>query len=54
MPAIKTYSIVICKEPSLPGYIICDKTVQHDFEMAKDAIEGYAAVLVEEGEVIPE
>jgi len=59
----RTYRIVLRKEPegvytaivpSLPGCITWGETVEHALEMAKDAIEGYIAVLQEEGEQIPD
>jgi antitoxin HicB len=59
----RTYRIVLRKEsegtytafvPSLPGCITWGETVEHTLEMTKDAIEGYIAVLIEEGEPIPE
>ena len=59
----KTYRIVLRKEPegtytafvpSLPGCITWGETVELALEMAKDAIEGYIAVLKEEGEQVPD
>ncbi|MBK5271187.1 MAG: type II toxin-antitoxin system HicB family antitoxin [Bacteroidia bacterium] len=59
----KTYRIIMRKEPegaytafvpSLPGCITWGETVEHALEMAKDAIEGYIAVLKEEGEPVPD
>lgn len=59
----RTYRIVLRKEPegvytamvpSLPGCITWGETVEQALEMAKDAIEGYIAVLQEEGEQIPD
>jgi predicted RNase H-like HicB family nuclease len=59
----RTYRIVLRKEPegvytaivpSLPGCITWGETVEHALEMAKDAIEGYIAVLEEEGEQVPD
>jgi len=59
----RTYRIVLRKEPegaytaivpSLPGCITWGETVEHTLEMAKDAIEGYIAVLEEEGEPVPD
>lgn len=63
MQKIRTYRIVLRKEPegsytaivpSLPGCITWGETVEHTLEMAKEAIEGYIAVLEEEGESIPD
>jgi predicted RNase H-like HicB family nuclease len=63
MQTIRTYHIELRKEPegsytaivpSLPGCITWGETVEHTLEMAKDAIEGYIAVLIDEGEPIPE
>lgn len=59
----RTYRIVLRKEPegaytalvpSLPGCITWGETVEHALEMAKEAIEGYIAVLKEEGEPVPD
>ncbi len=59
----KTYRIVLRKEPegtytalvpSLPGCITYGVNVEHALEMAKEAIEGYIAVLKEEGEPVPD
>jgi predicted RNase H-like HicB family nuclease len=59
----RTYRIVLRKEPegaytamvpSLPGCITWGETIEHALEMAKDAIEGYIAVLQEEGEQVPD
>ncbi len=63
MPQIRTFRIVLRKEsegaytalvPSLPGCITWGENVEHALEMAKDAIQGYIAVLEEEGEPIPD
>jgi len=63
MSKTRTFRIVLRKEPegsytafvpSLPGCITWGETVEHALEMAKDAIEGYIAVLIEEGETIPD
>lgn len=63
MLSVKTYRILLRKEPegsytaivpSLPGCITWDETVEHALGMAKDAIEGYIAVLKEEGEPVPD
>ena len=63
MQKTRTYRIVLRKEPegaytalvpSLPGCVTWGETVEQALEMAKDAIEGYIAVLQEEGEAIPD
>lgn len=59
----RTYRIVLRKEPggtytafvpSLPGCITWGETVEDALEMVKEAIEGYIAVLKEEGEPVPD
>ena len=40
--------------PSLPGLVTQGNTLKEAKEMAKDAIEGYLAVLKEDGEKFPE
>ena len=59
----RTYRIVLRKEPegtytafvpSLPGCVTWGNTVEHALEMAQEAIEGYIAVLQEEGEPVPD
>ena len=63
MPVTRTFRIVLRKEPegaytafvpSLPGCITWGNSVEHALEMAKEAIEGYIAVLNEEGEPVPD
>ena len=63
MAKTRTFRIVLRKEvdgrytafvPSLPGCITWGETVEHALEIIKDAIEGYIAVLEEEGENIPD
>ena len=63
MPQTRTYRIFLRKEsegtytalvPSLPGCITWGETVEHALEMVKDAIQGYIAVLQEEGEPVPD
>jgi antitoxin HicB len=63
MPTTRTFRIVLRKEPegaytalvpSLPGCITWGDNVEHALEMAKEAIEGYIAVLKEEGEPVPD
>lgn len=40
--------------PALPGCITQGNSYDHALEMAREAIEGYIAVLVEDGDPIPE
>lgn len=63
MQKIRTYRIMLRKEPegaytaivpSLPGCITWGETVEQALDMAKEAIEGYIAVLEEDGEVVPD
>jgi len=63
MQKTRTYRIVLKREPegtytafvpSLPGCVTWGETVEHALVMAKEAIEGYIAVLEEEGESIPD
>ena len=63
MSITRTFRIVLRKEPegtytalvpSLPGCITWGNNVEHALEMAKEAIEGYIAVLIEEGELVPD
>ena len=63
MSKTRTFRIVLRKEPegaytalvpSLPGCITWGETVEQALEMAKEAIEGYIAVLQEEGEPVPD
>lgn len=63
MPNSKTYRIILRKEPegiytvfvpSLPGCITWGNTVDEAINMAKEAVEGYIAVLKEENEIIPD
>jgi len=58
-----TYRILLNQEPdggytvnvpSLPGCITYGDNVNHAIEMAKEAIEGYLAILKEQGEEIPD
>lgn len=58
-----TYRIILTEEPeggytanvpSLPGCITYGDNVNHAIEMAKEAIEGYLAVLKEQGDEIPD
>jgi antitoxin HicB len=63
MQKVRTYRIMLRKEPegaytaivpSLPGCITWGETVEQALDMAKEAIEGYIAVLEEDGEVVPD
>lgn len=63
MSITRTFRIVLRKEPegaytalvpSLPGCITWGENVEHALAMAKEAIEGYIAVLQEEGEPVPD
>ena len=63
MSVNKTFRIVLRKEPegvytafvpSLPGCLTWGNSVEHALEMVKEAIEGYIAVLKEEGEPVPD
>jgi antitoxin HicB len=58
-----TYRIILNEEPeggytamvpSLPGCITYGNDVNHAIDMAKEAIEGYLAILKEEGKEIPD
>jgi len=44
--------VVTC--PALPGLVTHGRTIEDARVMAKDAIEGYIGLLVEDGEPIPE
>lgn len=59
----KTYRIILRKEPegvytafvpSLPGCITWGDTIDEAISMAKEAVQGYIAVLEEEKELIPD
>ena len=63
MQKTRTYRIRLRREPegvypafvpSLPGCVTWGETVEQAMEMVRDAIEGYVAVLQEEGEAIPD
>jgi predicted RNase H-like HicB family nuclease len=58
-----TYRIILTQEPeggytasvpSLPGCITYGDNVNHAIVMVKEAIEGYLAVLKEQGDEIPD
>ncbi len=58
-----TYRIILTQEPeggytasvpSLPGCITYGDNVNHAIGMVKEAIEGYLAVLKEQGDEIPD
>jgi len=40
--------------PSLPGCITYGENLNHAFEMAREAIEGYIALLKEQGKQVPD
>jgi antitoxin HicB len=44
--------VVTC--PALPGLVTWGATLQEARDMARDAMEGYIEVLIEDGEAIPE
>ncbi len=44
--------VVTC--PALPGLVTWGATIDDARAMARDAMEGYIAVLIEDGEVVPE
>lgn len=44
--------VVTC--PALPGLVTHGSTMQEAREMARDAMEGYVEVLIEDGEAIPD
>jgi predicted RNase H-like HicB family nuclease len=44
--------VVTC--PALPGLVTHGETMEEAREMARDAMEGYIAVLIEDGEEVPE
>jgi antitoxin HicB len=44
--------VVTC--PALPGLVTHGDTIEEARMMARDAMEGYVAVLVEDGEQVPE
>lgn len=54
--AVLTPSVVggwVVEVPALPGCLTEGSTVEEALEMAQDAIEGYLAVLQEDGDVFP-
>jgi antitoxin HicB len=60
---VLTYRILLNEEPeggftvsvpSLPGCITYGENLDHALSMAKEAIEGYIAVLKERGDAIPD
>lgn len=55
-PAIFTYADdgISVEFPDLPGCLTCGDTEEEAFQMAQDALQGYLAILEEDGEVIPE
>ena len=40
--------------PALPGLVTHGRTIEEAREMARDAMEGYVAVLIEDHEQVPE
>jgi predicted RNase H-like HicB family nuclease len=44
--------VVTC--PALPGLVTCGETLEQAREMARDAMEGYVEVLLEDGDPVPE
>ena len=44
--------VVTC--PALPGLVTWGETLDHARAMARDAMEGYIAVLIEDGDAVPE
>jgi len=61
--SVLTYRILLNEEPeggftvsvpSLPGCITYGENLDHALSMAKEAIEGYIAVLKERGDSIPD
>ena len=40
--------------PALPGLVTHGETIEEARDMARDAMEGYIAVLLEDGEDVPE
>jgi predicted RNase H-like HicB family nuclease len=44
--------VVTC--PALPGLVTHGASISEAREMARDAMEGYIAVLIEDGEKVPE
>lgn len=45
-----TYTVIV---PSLPGCLTFGRTVEEAMEMAKEAIEGFIACMIERGEEVP-
>jgi antitoxin HicB len=45
-----TYTVIV---PSLPGCLTFGRTVEEASEMAKEAIEGFIACIIERGEEVP-
>lgn len=44
--------VVTC--PALPGLVTHGRSLDEAREMARDAMEGYVGVLIEDGEAVPE
>lgn len=45
-----TYTVIV---PSLPGCLTFGRTVEEAMDMAKEAIEGFVACMIERGEEVP-
>ena len=45
-----TYTVIV---PSLPGCLTFGRTVEEALAMAKEAIEGFIACMIERGEEVP-
>ncbi|NPV61751.1 MAG: type II toxin-antitoxin system HicB family antitoxin [Methanotrichaceae archaeon] len=45
-----TYTVIV---PSLPGCLTFGRTVEEALEMAREAIEGFVACMIERGEEVP-
>lgn len=63
MPEFRTYTVKLTPiegggycvfVPALPGCVTEGHSFEHALDMAKEAIEGYLAVLIEDGDPIPE
>ncbi len=45
-----TYTVIV---PSLPGCLTFGRTVEEALAMAKEAVEGFIACMIERGEEVP-
>jgi antitoxin HicB len=50
-PDLEGGFVVTC--PALPGLVTYGETIEEARDMARDAMEGYIAVLLEDGEPVP-